>query len=604
MYLNLLVVFKQRMMVHYNIFRKKIILILFILFGFLSSNNLYSQIFFSPVSNNIQSTQTSGHKPQSKVWYYGSYWWAVIPVAADGGDPAGTYLWRLDGNTLTKTIKLSDYNNTWADAKVSGGVTHILLQREGSNFEELVSIEFVSGSPPTYKFWTTRPANVSITVDANSEASTIDIDSQGRMWLASDGNTTVNVRWSDSPYDTWSSAIVLNSGHNIVFDDLCAVTAFDGDKIGVLWSNQSEDEFQFKYHLDSESDPTIWSSLEVPISGGGVADDHINFATGSDGTIYAAIKTSYNDSRTNIGLLVRRTSTVDSDNWENLHTVTTGNAYASRPIALWNQVEDKIIVLYQQPESGGDIDYKYSNTDVISFGSEMTLDDQGRQDLTSTKQSISNEVLILYNLDGSTDEFEYWYGNKANASPFPVELSLFNAILFEDKVKLDWRTETETNNYGFEIERMIEDSEWERIGFVEGHGNSNSPKDYTYTDQTIEISGKYYYRLKQIDNDGEFEYSDIVSINSGTPDNYYLSQNYPNPFNPTTTIEFSLPERQLVILRIYNTLGEAVIELVNEITEPGNHSVTLDASELPSGTYFYTISAGNYYAVKKMTLLK
>jgi len=576
-----------------------------ILFVCLSSNFIYSQSFFSPVSNSIKSTQTSAHKPQSKVWYYGNYWWAVIPVDVDGGDPAGTYLWRLTGTSLTKLIKLSDNNDTWADVKAIGDVTHILLQRESTDTVELVSLEFVSGNPPTYQLWTLRPlGNVSIPLDVNLEAATIDIDSQGRMWLASDGNTTVKIRWSDSPYDSWSSAIILNTGHNIVFDDLCAVTAFDGNKIGVLWSNQSEDEFQFRYHLDSNSDPADWEPLEVPISGGGVADDHINFAVGNDGTIYAAVKTSYNDNRTNIGLLVRRTSLVDADNWESLHTVTTGDAYASRPIALLNELADQIIVLYQTPQDGGDIDYKYSNTDVISFGSEITLDDQGRQDITSTKQSITDEVLILYNLDGSPDAFEYWYGMKADTYPFPVELSLFSATLNEEGVKLDWRTETEINNYGFDIERKIGDSKWESVGFVEGNGNSNSPKEYTYADENIFDSGKYYYRLKQIDNDGTFEYSDVVTINVGTPEKYYLSQNYPNPFNPSTKIAYTLLIDSKVSIKVYDMLGNEVATLENDEKEAGYYEINFDAKGFASGVYFYNISAGAYNSTKKMVLMK
>ena len=339
------------------------------------------------------------------------------------------------------------------------------------------------------------------------------------------------------------------------------------------------------------------------MSNSNVADDHINLAVDDVGNIYAAVKTSYDDSRTNIGLLVRRTTLVDSDHWETLHTVTTGNAYASRPIALLNEAEDLIIVLYQQPQSGGDIDYKYSDKDAISFSSEITLDN-AYQDITSTKQSFTDEVLIMYNLDGSPDSYEYWYGTKADFYPFPVELSLFNAELGNNKVILNWRTETEVNNYGFDIERMTDNSDWERIGFVNGNGNSNSPKDYSYVDENINMSALYNYRLKQIDNDGEFEYSKIVSINGVTPDNYYLSQNYPNPFNPDTRIDFSLPEKELVVLRVYNTLGEVVSELVNEIREPGSYSISFNASDLPSGTYFYTISAGNYSTAKKMSLLK
>ena len=204
----------------------------------------------------------------------------------------------------------------------------------------------------------------------------------------------------------------------------------------------------------------------------------------------------------------------------------------------------------------------------------------------------------------------------------PVELTSFSAATTSStdglvNVSLNWETATEVNNYGFEIERHGStsltmtsnfipsgDEGWEKIGFVEGHGNSNSPKNYSFSDQTPTNSGKYYYRLKQIDSDGTYEYSNTLEVQVKVPSGFHLSQNYPNPFNPTSKIDFTLPEKQLTSLRVYNLMGELVSELINEIKEPGSYSVTFDASELPSGTYFYTISAGNFIESYKMTLIK
>ena len=86
--------------------------------------------------------------------------------------------------------------------------------------------------------------------------------------------------------------------------------------------------------------------------------------------------------------------------------------------------------------------------------------------------------------------------------PLPVELSSFTANVIGKSVKLSWQTETEVNNYGFEIERSIAKGNWEKIGFVNGSGNSNSQKNYTFEDKNL-IVGKYHYRLKQLDNDGQ-----------------------------------------------------------------------------------------------------
>jgi len=196
----------------------------------------------------------------------------------------------------------------------------------------------------------------------------------------------------------------------------------------------------------------------------------------------------------------------------------------------------------------------------------------------------------------------------ASDNPLPVELSSFSASVVGNAVKLNWRTETEVNKYGFEVERksVVKDQtsdEWEKLGFVNGNGNSNSPKSYSYEDKNVP-SGKYSYRLKQIDNDGQFEYSKTIEVDLGAPKKFELSQNYPNPFNPTTTIRFSLPEASTVKLTIYNILGQEIKTLLNEFKESGIHTINFNASELNSGIYIYKLEAGNFVQTRKMTLVK
>ena len=195
----------------------------------------------------------------------------------------------------------------------------------------------------------------------------------------------------------------------------------------------------------------------------------------------------------------------------------------------------------------------------------------------------------------------------------PVELTSFTATSTSSAtVLLSWHTATEVNNYGFQVERQKEkgESEWENIGFVEGHGNSNSPKDYSFVDAD-KLIGTIKYRLKQIDIDGAFEYSDIVevNINSDLPAKFELTQNYPNPFNPTTTINYTVPVVETrhalsLQLNVYDALGRKVATLVNETKTPGNYSVQFDASKLSSGIYYYTLQAGDFTATKKMILMK
>jgi len=164
------------------------------------------------------------------------------------------------------------------------------------------------------------------------------------------------------------------------------------------------------------------------------------------------------------------------------------------------------------------------------------------------------------------------------------------------------------NNYGFEIERLqdykIEKlQDWKTIGFVEGNGNSNSPKDYSFFDDNI-LAGTYSYRLKQIDTDGKFEYSKIVQVDFNLPEKFELYQNYPNPFNPSTTISFSLPQSTNVKISVYNLIGEKVDEIVNSFLDAGIHRIIFNASNLHSGMYIYKLEAGNISLTKKMILIK
>jgi hypothetical protein len=188
--------------------------------------------------------------------------------------------------------------------------------------------------------------------------------------------------------------------------------------------------------------------------------------------------------------------------------------------------------------------------------------------------------------------------------PLPVELSSFTATANQNTVDLKWETKTEVNNSGFNVERRINERDWNTIGFVEGSGNSTLPKEYSFTDKDLFSGGsKFQYRLKQIDNDGSFEYSDFVEVEV-IPTKFELSQNYPNPFNPSTTIRFSLPEETQLKINIYNMLGELVETLAEGTYEAGYHKVTFNASSLPSGAYIYRIESSQFVQIKKMVLMK
>ncbi len=214
--------------------------------------------------------------------------------------------------------------------------------------------------------------------------------------------------------------------------------------------------------------------------------------------------------------------------------------------------------------------------------------------------------------------FSRWTVSEVSA--VPVELVSFTGFILDNQVFLNWSTATEVNNYGFEIHRTVVDGhahpttrEWETLGFVQGHGNSYSPKYYEFVDEN-RIADSAEYRLKQIDTDGAFEYyRETVKVagysttdveDEKLPKVFSVMQNYPNPFNPSTSINYELPSAGRVELIVFNVLGQKVVELINKHQVAGKYTVNFEAKNLPSGIYFYSIKTDENLAIKKMTLLK
>jgi len=225
-----------------------------------------------------------------------------------------------------------------------------------------------------------------------------------------------------------------------------------------------------------------------------------------------------------------------------------------------------------------------------------------------------------------TDVATLWVGNDGSkkllfdklSAVIPVELTSFTASVVDNSVILNWQTATETNNSGFEIQRKqsgdrSQQTEWKEIGFVPGFGTTTEIRSYSYADAGLS-SGTYLYRIKQIDYDGSYEYSNVVEVNVGVPEKFSLEQNYPNPFNPTTKIKFTIQQTDnpllggarggFVTLKVYDILGTEITTLINEEKPAGIYEVEFDAKGLSSGTYFYKLISGNFVSVKKMLLMK
>ena len=226
-----------------------------------------------------------------------------------------------------------------------------------------------------------------------------------------------------------------------------------------------------------------------------------------------------------------------------------------------------------------------------------------------------NTVNILPSIDGNAS-YELLAGTKngkvvcfsGGLNSVPVELTSFNALLNGKDVILNWTTASQLNNKGFEIERKSRNGNYQSISFINGDGTTTEQKSYSYTDKELK-EGDYSYRLKQIDFDGTVHFSNELNVSVKIPTEFNISRNYPNPFNPTTTINFALPQKQMVKLVVYDILGKEIKTLVNSEKEAGNYKVQWNGTNdnglaVSTGIYIYKISIGNFIKEKKMILMK
>ncbi len=252
-------------------------------------------------------------------------------------------------------------------------------------------------------------------------------------------------------------------------------------------------------------------------------------------------------------------------------------------------------------------------TNVPGYGNTyVTVGSSGVSHFTSDNGATWNTLVTgttntLYHVD-ATSNYCWAVGNsgtilRLDGTVLPVELTSFTATSQNQQVTLNWATATEINNNGFEIQRSSANSEFVTVGFVKGAGTITTQQEYSYTDKNLQ-NGIYSYRLKQIDFNGAYEYSKSIEVEVRSLDNYSLEQNYPNPFNPSTKIGYVLSAKTNVKIVVMNAIGEQVAILVDQTQEQGYHQLDFNASNLPSGIYFYSLQTENYSETKKMLLMK
>jgi hypothetical protein len=360
---------------------------------------------------------------------------------------------------------------------------------------------------------------------------------------------------------------------------------------------------------DTTNDPTIlWNITSTP------SIPHWESTT----TSYHSAPNSYTDSKTG-NYVSNATVTMTSKDPVNLST------YQHPRLGFWTKFDIESNWDYGQVEistnngtSWQTLAGNYTEPGVGSFqpNGEPLYDGtqsnwvQEEMDLTGLN-SAQNKFKFELKTDGSVTA-DGWYVDDIVVFTYglvPVELSSFTATVGKNAVTLNWVTSSELNNMGFEIERkyLSNNSGWQKIGFVEGSGNSTTTKNYSFVDENP-LGGTILYRLKQIDFDGSFKIYNSISVSYEGVIKYALEQNYPNPFNPSTVIKYSIPVSAPVKLTVYNMLGSEVVTLVDEFKEAGTYSVEFSSAklknEIGSGVYIYTINAGSFTQTRKMVVLK
>ena len=296
----------------------------------------------------------------------------------------------------------------------------------------------------------------------------------------------------------------------------------------------------------------------------------------------------------------------DNNNIADLHTRPIGTS-----ISLSNKMVETntlynlgLTIDIKNPGSGGSDHWSFWN---YNFGAILLIEDYS--DFNAYYHTVNDKVQY-FNLPYFHKMSRAALGTTATLAELteivPVELLAFTASVNNSQVELLWSTASELNNQGFEIQRAVEQFDnFVTIGFVEGKGNSTEINYYSFSDQP-DLNGvsQLYYRLKQVDFDGTFSYGNIVNVTYDVPTAFVLNQNYPNPFNPSTRISYFVPKESYVTLKVYDFLGREVKTLVNENRLTGSYEVVFDATDVPSGTYFYNMTTNNFSQTKKMIILK
>ncbi|UCE08214.1 MAG: fibronectin type III domain-containing protein, partial [bacterium] len=373
-----------------------------------------------------------------------------------------------------------------------------------------------------------------------------------------------------------------------------AASTVSGSQINLTWQDKATNETGYKVERKTGSTGT-WGEIA---SLGTNASSYSNTGL-TDGTRYYYRVYAYNSA--------------GNSGYSNEANDTTPMNAPSNLIAT--AVSSSQINLNWQDNSGSESGYRIERkTGAGGTYSEITT--LGANVTSYSNTGLSESTTYYYRVQGYNSLVTSTYSNEEDDTTTPVELISFSGRIINNRiVVLEWVTATESNNHGFEIERKlqsdsagVETEKWYKIGFVPGSGTTAIPHGYRFEDKSLTVPGTYCYHLKQLDRDGSFNYSPVVIIVVEAPRHFVLWQNLPNPFNSETTIKYQLSKRTLVMLTIYNALGQEIRRLVNEEKEVGYHQIRWNGKDnlghdVASGIYLYCLEVDDFIATQKMILM-
>ncbi|MFI5252299.1 MAG: choice-of-anchor V domain-containing protein [Bacteroidota bacterium] len=507
----------------------------------------------------------------------------VSNVVGDTTAPVVAMILPLNGDTLANTITLT------ATASDNIGVVGVQFQVNGINS----GIELTS-PPYTYPWNTTLVGNGSYAV------SVIARDAAGNM---STSSVTITVHNAIAPQ---SAGFQVVAADNFNRPDQASLS-------GGKWSPILNQTGSGTMKLISNA-IEAYNASGVG-NGGGVVWDSL--VSKGSGITLSVVSKANNNSYTSMFMYARM----------NTKDLTTGNGYRFRYVDNPGGNALLAIQIVKNGTLGTDL---VSTTHAVNGGD--TLKFIVENDANSTLVGYVNGTQVLSVVDTTYNPSTWYFWvrgmvlptlptfnnftliSKVPAAAATTQISSFTATVSSStSVDLNWTTLNETNNSGFYIERRSQPGSGFQVvsNLIPGAGTGSS-NQYTWKDGTI-TAGTYYYRLKQVSSDGSYYYSGeiITTVNGVTgvneehsPRAFQLAQNYPNPFNPSTVIKYQLPAQARVILMVYNMLGEEVAVLANEMQTPGAKEVSWNSGSMPSGMYFYRLTAGNFTQTKKMLLVK